>query len=63
MGNFILIGVVCVDDIILTINNPPELEKLKHYLNEEFKIKDLGDLHYFLGLEVLQEPRDIIPCQ
>lgn len=44
-----------VDEILLTDNNTKELNALKLFLNHEFKIKDLGALHYILGMEVLRE--------
>jgi len=42
---------VYVDDIILAENSITEIEKLTNLLNKTFKIKNLGDLTYFLGLE------------
>ncbi|RVW54191.1 Retrovirus-related Pol polyprotein from transposon RE1 [Vitis vinifera] len=39
---------VYVDDIILSGNDMEELQKLKKYLSEEFEVKDLGNLKYFL---------------
>lgn len=44
--------IVYVDDIILTGHVEEEVASLKGYLAEEFEIKDLGSLKYFLGLEV-----------
>ncbi|GJY10313.1 putative zinc finger, CCHC-type containing protein [Tanacetum coccineum] len=41
-----------VDDLILTGNNESLLTSFTTRLNLEFAIKDLGDLSYFLGLEV-----------
>ena len=53
-----LILVLYVDDLFLTGN-----EKLilwcKKKLASEFKMKDLGLMHYFLGLEVWQRQKDI----
>jgi len=43
---------VYVDDIILAVNSLPEITRIKHLLDASFKIKDLGKLKYFPGLEV-----------
>ena len=51
-SNNIMVLLLYVDDIILTGNNPSTLDKFIHSLAKEFEIKDLGPLHYFLGLEV-----------
>ena len=41
-----------VDDLILTGNQEHVLASFTSWLHSEFAIKDLGDLNYFLGLEV-----------
>jgi len=41
-----------VDDLLLTGNNSTLLCHLITLLNSEFKIRDLGFVHYFLGIEV-----------
>ena len=46
------IAAIYVDDIILTGNNIFDIQSLKSHLHRIFSIKDLGKLHYFLGLEV-----------
>ncbi|CAN1785707.1 Retrovirus-related Pol polyprotein from transposon TNT 1-94 [Linum perenne] len=43
---------VYVDDLIIGGNDLSEIERLKEQLHSEFKIKDLGNLKYFLGFEV-----------
>ena len=45
---------VYVDDIVITGNESAEIPKLKCFLDQQFKIKHLGALNYFLGMEVLQ---------
>ena len=43
-----------VDDIILTASTPDLLQRLTAHLRDEFALKDLGPLHYFLGIEVIR---------
>jgi len=52
-----------VDDIILAGNNKEEIERVKEALNKTFKIKDLGDLRYFLGFEVVRSKKGIMMNQ
>jgi histone deacetylase 1/2 len=43
---------IYVDDIIVASSMPSATPALLNDLNKEFALKDLGDLHYFLGIEV-----------
>ena len=52
-----------MDDIILTRDDEVEIEDLKHYLDQVFKIKDLGLVHYFLGIEILQVEKGLLLTQ
>ncbi|KAJ0520890.1 putative RNA-directed DNA polymerase [Helianthus annuus] len=51
---------VYVDDLILTGNQSTLLTSLIQRLNSEFGIKDLGNLTYFLGLEVTHMDSGIV---
>ena len=51
--------IVYVDDIIVTGSDVKEIETLKNYLSEEFELKDLGVLRYFLGMEVARNKTGI----
>lgn len=46
------IFIVYVDDVILTNNSISEFQHMRNDLHQEFKIKDLDTLKYFLSLEV-----------
>ena len=55
--------IVYIDDIILTGDDIDGLEKLKRALANEFEVKDLGFLRYFLGMEVARTTQGIVVCQ
>ena len=52
--------ILYVDDIILTGDHDEEILQLKHFLAKEFEIKDLGNLKYFLGMEVARSKKGIV---
>jgi len=54
---------VYVDDIILAGIDKEEIDRVKEALNKTFKIKDLGDLRYFLGFEVARSKKGIMMNQ
>ena len=41
-----------VDDMIITGDNLSEIQEFKDFLSQNFEMKDLGHLSYFLGLEI-----------
>ena len=51
--------IVYVDDIILTEDDSEELVQLKGFWAQEFEIKGLGQLWYFLGMEVARTKKGI----
>ncbi|GJU24749.1 ribonuclease H-like domain-containing protein, partial [Tanacetum coccineum] len=61
-GNFTAL-LVYVDDIIITGNNSTEIENINKFLKTKFKIKDLGKLKYFLGIEVLETEQGLCLSQ
>ena len=49
---------IYVDDIIVVTSSQEAVAALLQDLQKEFALKDLGDLHYFLGIEVKRERGD-----
>jgi Reverse transcriptase (RNA-dependent DNA polymerase) len=62
-GDKIYILVVYVDDIIVTGNDHVEMKRLKANLAKEFEMKDLGELCYFLGIEVVRSKKGVVLSQ
>jgi hypothetical protein len=63
MDNEPVILLLYVDDLFLTVEEKLIAEckkKKKRRLVAEFEMKDLGLMHYFLGLEVWQSPERIL---
>ncbi|XP_014491695.1 uncharacterized protein LOC106754209 [Vigna radiata var. radiata] len=54
---------VYVDDIVLAGNSMEEINCIKGLLHKKFRIKNLGELKYFLGLEVARSKKGIHLCQ
>ena len=52
-----------VDDILIASNDVHAVEEHKVFLDQEFKLKDLGNLKFFLGLEVARSEQCISLCQ
>jgi hypothetical protein len=54
-ANAIFIIAVYVDDIILACNDINEMNLLKKQLKANFEMKDLGNLRWFLGMEITRD--------
>ncbi|CAM8883274.1 unnamed protein product [Rhodiola kirilowii] len=57
-GNFLIL-LVYVDDVVITGTSSALISEVKQYIHDKFKIKDLGFLKYFLGLEVARSDAGI----
>ena len=57
-------GLVCIllymDDMVIDRPNLDAISKVKPQLLDEFKMRNLGDPHYFLGIEEIHTPDDIL---
>lgn len=54
---------IYVDDLIILGNDLAAIGQIKDYLHCHFKIKDLGHLMFFLGLEIARLKAGIHLCQ
>ena len=46
---------VYVDDLILSTKTSQEMQEAKESLQAQFKMKDMGKLHYCLGISIEQD--------
>lgn len=53
-GKGVLIVGVYVDDILVTGSSTKEIEDFKRKMGHKFDMSDLGELTYYLGIEVMQ---------
>ncbi|KAH9715498.1 hypothetical protein KPL71_021073 [Citrus sinensis] len=54
INSHVILVLVYVDDIILTGSNPQLIQQVIQDMHHTFALKDLGDLNYFLGIEVVK---------
>ncbi|KAF5443208.1 hypothetical protein F2P56_035785 [Juglans regia] len=62
-GNSFTALLIYVDDILVASDSLSSIAVIKDSLHNKFKIKDLGVLRYFLGIEVAQSSEGIHICQ
>lgn len=52
MGKIFAILAVHVDDMLIVSNSKPKLAEIKLNLAKHFKVKDLGEVNFLLGIEI-----------
>ncbi|CAM8960116.1 unnamed protein product [Rhodiola kirilowii] len=57
-GDFLIL-LVYVDDVVITGTSTSLIDSVKTFIHSAFKIKDLGQFKYFLGIEVARSPSGI----
>jgi hypothetical protein len=55
----IMVITIYVDDLIVGGDNEKKVEHVKRLLKQKFDMKDLGELKFFLGIEVIRTPEGI----
>ena len=59
----IILLLMYVDDMIITGNDLSGIRELKDFLSQQFEMKDLGHLSYFLGLEIAHSTDELYITQ
>ena len=62
-GSSFIALLVYVDDILIANSDIAAVTKLKQFLDAQFKLKDLGPVRYFLGLEIARSTQGISVSQ
>lgn len=56
---FLILVLIYVDDLIVTWNDADEINNTRGYLQKFLKMKDLGELKFFLGIEFARSQKGI----
>ena len=62
-GSDVIYLLLYVDDMLLTGNNEQLIQRLMVTLNGMFRMKDMGPVHYFLGIQVKTYDEGLFLCQ
>ena len=54
---------IYVDDLIVTASQPSTIDDVLCHLKTDFAIKDLGNLNFFLGIEILPNSAGLVLSQ
>ena len=58
-NNSFCVVAVYVDDLIIASKSIDEIETIKKSMNNRYKMKDLGALKYFLGINIMQDENNV----
>lgn len=59
-GDNVVMILVYIDDLLITGNSQSLIEDAQKTLHNGFTVKDLGQLRYFLGIEILRLDKGIL---
>nr|GFB81509.1 retrovirus-related Pol polyprotein from transposon TNT 1-94 [Tanacetum cinerariifolium]GFB81565.1 retrovirus-related Pol polyprotein from transposon TNT 1-94 [Tanacetum cinerariifolium] len=62
-GKHYLLVQIYVDDIIFASTDPKSCDLFAHEMNSTFKLSMMGQMSFFLGLQISQNPKGIFICQ
>ena len=62
-GDYVIFVLVYVDDIIVASSSQQATDALLRDLQQDFALKDLGPLHFFLGIEVTRSSDGLLLSQ
>ena len=62
-GKCLNIIVLYVDDLIIASDSGQEIVKLELDLKREYKIKELGNLNFYLGIKIKRDDTNIVLSQ
>jgi hypothetical protein len=63
VGKIVVYIMVYADDLLITGNNEAYIASIKKELKNGFELTDMGYLHYYLGIEVNQNPKYVFISQ
>ena len=58
-----IVIILYVDDLVIGGEHLVDINKVKSLLSSKFEMTDMKELHYFLGIEVIRTPTDIMISQ
>ena len=55
--------IIYVDDLVIGGEHLADIQHIKKLLSSRFEMKDMTKLRYFLGIELIRTPHDIMLSQ
>ena len=58
-----IVIILYMDDLVIGGDHLVNINEVKSLLSSKFKMPDMKELHYFLGIKVIRTPADIMISQ